>query len=293
MIMPNAPAAQISLHLGAKGWLEAPVSACSGGSEAIARAVSLLRDGIVDVVVTGGAEAIVNQFGLAAFGAMQALAGSDQSATADRSPAELSRPFDAERSGFVMGEGAGVLVLERLTDAKRRRAKIHGVLRGVGCTADAHDIVSPRPDGAQALEAMRRSLADAGLSVADLDLIKAHATGTRAGDAAEARALAGLVGNLPEKSRPWLMAPKAVLGHLISASGPVELLLVLEALNRGQLPAQANCPNPDPVIPCRLPRSVTTLSSPRSGHAYTALANSFGFGGRNISLVLDSQELDQ
>lgn len=280
LIMPNAPAAQISLHLGASGWLEAPVSACSGGSEAIARAVSLLREGAVDVVVAGGAEAILNRFGVAAFAAMQALS------RASGLPQEASRPFDAARSGFVMGEGAGVLVLERLKEARQRQATIHGVIAGVGSSADAHDIVSPRQDGAQALRSMQRALADAGVHVGDLDLIKAHATGTVAGDAAEARALAGLLAALPVDQQPWALAPKAVLGHLISASGPVEALLALQALNRGELPAQANCPNPDPLLPCPLPQRSQRLQPPRGGIIHTALLNSFGFGGRNVSLVL-------
>lgn len=280
LIMPNAPAAQISLQLGASGWLEAPVSACSGGSEAIARAVTLLREGTVDVVIAGGAEAILNRFGIAAFAAMQALS------RAKGRPQQASRPFDAARSGFVMGEGAGILVLERLKEAQQRQATIHGVIAGVGSSADAHDIVSPRPDGAQALRAMQLALADAGLHACDLDLVKAHATGTLAGDAAEALALAGLLAALPADQRPWALAPKAVLGHLISASGPVETLLALEVLNRGELPAQANCPNPDPLLPCPLPQRSQPLQPPRGGIIHTALLNSFGFGGRNVSLVL-------
>jgi len=282
LIMPNAPAAQISLLIGACGWLESPVSACSGGSEAIARAVSLLREGSVDVVVTGGAEAILNRFGIAAFAAMQALSINNGN------PAEASRPFDAARSGFVMGEGAGALVLERLPDALARQATIHGVILGVGTSADAHDIVSPRADGAQALRAMELSLRDAGVPAEDLDLIKAHATGTVAGDAAEAMALAALLQEVPAGDRPWALAPKAVLGHLISASGPVELVLTLHALNRAQLPAQANCPNPDPLLPCKLPLQPQHLPPPRGGSAHTALLNSFGFGGRNVSLVVQA-----
>jgi 3-oxoacyl-[acyl-carrier-protein] synthase II len=241
----------------------------------------------VDVAVTGGAEAILNRFGLAAFGAMQALAGSASNAVSDRPPSELSRPFDAERCGFVMGEGAGVLVLERLADAQRRGATIHGVIRGVGCSTDAYDIVSPCPGGHQSLIAMQLSLADARLTTADLDLIKAHATGTVAGDAAEARAIDGLVGAVHAAERPWVIAPKAVLGHLISASGPVELLLTLDAMNRGELPRQANCPKPDPLLTCKLPQTPTAIGPTRSGGPATALMNSFGFGGRNVSLVVE------
>ncbi len=285
MIMPNAAAAQISLWVGATGWLEAPVSACSGGSEALQRAMQLLRAGVVDVVIAGGAEAILNRFGLAAFAAMQALS------THNDDPAAACRPFDRQRDGFVMGEGAGALVLERLADAEARGAPIHGLLLGAGSSADAYDIVAPRPDGAQALVAMRRALADAGLELSHLQLVKAHATGTQIGDLAEAQALADLwqggassagpAGSPP----PWLIAPKAVLGHLISASGPVECLLTLAALRRALIPAQPNCQQPESLLPLPLPRQPQPLEA-AAGQPPRALLNSFGFGGKNVSLVV-------
>ena len=286
LIMPNAPAAQISLACGASGWMEAPVSACSGGSEALARGVALLRAGVVDVVIAGGAEAILNRFGIAAFAAMQALS------SANAAPGQASRPFDQARSGFVMGEGAGVLVLERLPEAQQRQASIHGLILGAGSSADAHDIVSPRPDGSQAVRAMALALAEANLQPSDLDLIKAHATGTIAGDQAEARALNRLFHGVAEADRPWVIAPKAVLGHLISASGPVETVLTLQALAAQQLPAQANCSQPDPQLQFRLPQQNEQLGAARGGGGHIALANSFGFGGRNISLVLQAAPLN-
>ncbi len=285
MIMPNAAAAQISLWTGATGWLEAPVSACSGGAEAIHRAVMLLRAGVVDAVIAGGAEAILNRFGLAAFGAMQALS------TNNAEPSAASRPFDRRRNGFVLGEGAGALVLERLDDAQARGAPIHGLVIGAASSADAFDIVAPRPDGSQALVAMQRALRDAGLKPHQLQLVKAHATGTQVGDRAEGQALADLWGESDSSTssftspRPWLIAPKAVLGHLISASGPVECLLTLEALRRGTIPAQPNCDQPDPSLPFPLPRQPQSLS-PQPGQPACALVNSFGFGGKNVSLVL-------
>lgn len=287
MIMPNGAAAQISLMVGATGWLESPVSACSGGAEALHRAVMLLRGGVVDVVIAGGSEAILNRFGLAAFAAMQALS------THNDDPAAACRPFDRQRDGFVMGEGAGALVLERLADAEARAAPIHGLVLGAGSSADAHDIVAPRPDGSQTLAAMRRALADAGLEPQQLQLVKAHATGTQRGDLAEARALAelwhgGKLSASPSgRPIPWLIAPKAALGHLISASGPVECLLALEVLRRGLIPAQRNCEQPEPLLPLPLPRQLQPLDTP-AGQPARALLNSFGFGGKNVSLILQT-----
>jgi 3-oxoacyl-[acyl-carrier-protein] synthase II len=282
MIMPNAVAAQVGLQVGATGWLEAPVSACAGGTEAIQRGVMLLRAGLVDVVIAGGAEAILHRFGVAAFAAMQALS------TRNSAPASASRPFDRERDGFVIGEGAGALVLERLDEAEARGANIRGLVLGAGSSADAHDIVAPRPDGRQAQAAMRRALDDAGVQPHDLQLVKAHATGTQRGDRAEAQALADLWSGEPPPSAAgptWLIAPKAVLGHLISASGPVECILTLEALRRGEVPAQANCEQPEALLPLSIPLQTQALAPGYQGKA-RALVNSFGFGGKNVSLVL-------
>lgn len=286
MIMPNATAAHVSLGLGATGWLESPASACSGGAEAILRGVMLLRAGVVDVVVAGGAEAILNRFGLAAFAAMQALS------TTNEDPAQASRPFDCQRNGFVLGEGAGALVLERLEDVLERGVPIHGLIRGIGTTVDGFDIVAPRPDGRQACLAMQRALSDAGIEAGQLQLVKAHATGTRLGDLAEAKALAELwssylrSAHAEERSGPLLIAPKAALGHLISASGPVECILSLAALAEARVPAQLNCHTPEPELPFVLPSQPQVLR-PVPGMPPLALVNSFGFGGKNVSLVLE------
>lgn len=281
MLMANAPAAQLSLAYNASGWMETPVAACSGGAEAIARGVSLLRSGEIDVVIAGGAESILNRFGIAAFAAMQALS------TSNGHPDQACRPFDQDRNGFVMAEGAGVVVLERLHDAEQRGATIHGVIRGIGCTADAHDIVRPRGDGLQASRAMAQALDDAGIGPEELQLVKAHATGTIAGDLAEAEALNLIFGELSSRSRPWLIAPKAVMGHLISASGPVELMLALHSLQLQAIPAQANCPKPEPVLPLRIPEQQEPLKQ-HNNKQPAALINSMGFGGRNVCLVIEA-----
>ena len=286
MIMPNAAAAQVSIQVGASGWLEAPVSACAGGAEAILRAVMLLRSGLIDVVIAGGTEAILNRFGIASFAAMQALS------TTNEEPSRACRPFDRDRNGFVMGEGAAVLVLERLDNALARGAHLHGFVRGIGTTADGFDIVSPRPHGRQAHKAMKLALADAAVDVDQLQLVKAHATGTPVGDLAEARALAQLWSTSAQNAatnlnrRPWLIAPKAGLGHLISASGPLECILTLAALNAERIPHQLNCEHPEPILPFALPSKSQTLM-PIPGVAPLALVNSFGFGGKNVSLVIE------
>jgi len=286
MIMPNAAAAQVSIQVGGRGWLEAPVSACSGGAEAILRAVMLLRSGLVDVVIAGGTEAILNRFGIATFAAMQSLS------TTNEEPSRACRPFDRDRNGFVMGEGAAALVLERLDNAIGRGAHIHGFVRGIGTTADGFDIVAPRPNGRQAFKAMQLALSDAGVDVDQLQLVKAHATGTPVGDLAEARALARLWSSHEENTstnsirRPWLIAPKAALGHLISASGPLECLLTLAALSAGRIPRQLNCEHPEPILPFALPSTSQALM-PLAGIPPLALVNSFGFGGKNVSLVLE------
>lgn len=276
MIMPNAVAAQIALFLGARGPLEAPVSACASGADAILWGARLLLQDLADVVVVGGCDALLNRAGMAAFGAMRALAGGDGP------PEEASRPFDRDRCGFVMGEGAAALVLERAERARARNAPVHGWLRGGAVTADAHHITSPQPQGRQAEQAMRQALVEAGIAPDDLHLVKAHGTGTVQGDHAEALAL----GRLFEGAgvhRPWLLAPKAAVGHLIGGAGALEAVLAVLCLREGLVPTQRNCPHPDPALPLPVPRAVSRLE----GQARLAMANAFGFGGKNVVLVFE------
>ena len=274
MVMPNAVATQVALWLGAQGPVEAPVSACATGSDAIAWGAQLLRAGLVDRVLVGGCEALVNRFGIAAFGAMQALTPEKDN------PSQASRPFDQARQGFVMAEGAAALVLEPLGIAQSRGATIHGLLRGQGVSFDAHHITAPHPDGLQAERAMKLAINDAGISTDQVSFIKAHATGTPHGDPAEAKALSRLFGEY----QPWVIAPKAQTGHLIGGAGALETVLSVLCLREGVLPPQQNCPNPDPSLRLPLPRQTEALVSSER----FALANAFGFGGKNVALVLSS-----
>jgi 3-oxoacyl-[acyl-carrier-protein] synthase II len=278
LTMPNAVAAQVSIALGARGPLESPVSACASGADAILWAARLLRSGEADVVVAGGTDALVNRFGLAAFAALRALSrrGDD--------PETASRPFADDRDGFVMGEGAGALVLEREEDARARGATVQGWLLAGAVSSDAHSITTPLPHGLEAERAMRQALRNAGLSPADLALVKGHGTGTLLGDQAEAEALARLFASLPPGERPWLLAPKAQIGHLIGASGAVEAIFTLLCLGEALLPAQRNCPRPLEALPLAMPRAEAGVAL--ADRAQVALANSFGFGGKNVALVL-------
>lgn len=276
MIMPNAVAAQIALFLGARGPLEAPVSACATGADAILWGARLLEQDLADAVVVGGCDALLNRAGMAAFGAMRALAGGDGP------PEEASRPFDEHRSGFVMGEGAAALVLETAARARARMAPVHGWLRGGAVNADAHHITTPQPEGRQAEQAMRQALVQAGVSPHDLQLVKAHGTGTVQGDHAEALALGRLFDN-SVVNRPWLLAPKAAVGHLIGGAGALEAVLTVLCLREGLVPPQRNCPQPDPALTLPVPRVVSRLEGP----AKLAMANAFGFGGKNVVLVFE------
>jgi 3-oxoacyl-[acyl-carrier-protein] synthase II len=276
MIMPNAVAAQIALFLGARGPLEAPVSACATGADAILWGARLLQQDLADVVVVGGCDALLNRAGMAAFGAMRALA------SGDGPPEEASRPFDQHRCGFVMGEGAAALVLETADRARARMAPVHGWLRGGAVNADAHHITTPQPEGRQAEQAMRQALEQTGISPHDLQLVKAHGTGTVQGDHAEALALGRLFDSV-EAPPPWLLAPKAAVGHLIGGAGALEAVLTVLCLREGLVPPQRNCPQPHPALPLSVPRSVSRLEGP----AKLAMANAFGFGGKNVVLVFE------
>ena len=273
MVMPNAVATQMALWLGAQGPVEAPVSACATGSDAIAWGAQLLRTNQADCVLVGGSEALVNRFGIAAFGAMQALSPVED-------PKQASRPFDQNRQGFVMAEGAAALVLEPFSKAKERRATIHGLLVGHGVSFDAHHITAPHPDGQQAERAMRMALTAGNVDARQVSFVKAHATGTPHGDPAEAKALSRLFGS----HQPWVIAPKAQTGHLIGGAGALEAVLTVMCLREGLLPLQQNCPDPDPTLKLPLPRKLETLAA---GKRY-ALANAFGFGGKNVALLLSS-----
>ncbi|MDX6741416.1 beta-ketoacyl-[acyl-carrier-protein] synthase family protein [Actinocorallia sp. A-T 12471] len=267
MLMPNGPSAYVSMELGAKGGARTPVSACAAGAEAIAFAADLIRLNKADVVVAGGAEACVHHLTMTAFAQMRALS------TRNDSPATASRPFDVTRDGFVMGEGAAVMVLESEEFAKARGARIHGRVAGSGITSSAAHITASDPEG-QA-RAIGIALGDAGLSPLDVDHVHAHATSTPQGDVAEAEAIATALG-----THPVVTATKSMTGHLIGASGALGAMSAMLSVRDGIVPGVLNLNEIDPEIKVEI-----AVGASREMPVRAAVANSFGFGGHNVSLV--------
>jgi 3-oxoacyl-[acyl-carrier-protein] synthase II len=274
MIMPNAAAAQVGLAIKATAGVHAPVAACATGAEAIAWGLDILRLGRADVVLVGGSEAILNRFGIAAFAAMRALS------TNNDKPEAASRPFDQDRDGFVLSEGAGMLVLEREADAAQRGAEPHGYLLSAGITSDAHHIAAPDPSGFQAEQAMRLALTAGWLESSRVGLVNAHATGTELGDKAEARALDRLFGH--QSMQPRVTAPKSSFGHMIGAAGAVESILTILCLKSGIIPATLNCEHPATDLTLPL---ITDGNYKLEESRLFGLNNSFGFGGHNVALL--------
>ena len=273
MLMPNGPAACVGLALGARGGVHTPVSACASGAEAISLALDLIRAGRVDVVVAGGTEACLHPLPLAGFAQMRALSSRHDDPTA------ASRPFDKGRDGFVLGEGAGVMVLERGDHARARGATVLATLAGSGIASDAHHVTAPDPTGAGAARAITLALRDAGLSTADVGHLNAHATGTPVGDVAEAAAIRLALGRHTDGVP--VTAPKGGLGHLIGAAGAVEAIVSVLALRSGLLPPTRNCDDPDDAVMLDIVRGV-----PRRLGEGAAVSDSFGFGGHDVALVL-------
>jgi 3-oxoacyl-[acyl-carrier-protein] synthase II len=270
MLMPNGPAATVGLALGARAGVHTPVSACASGAEALAVSLELLRSGRADVVVTGGAEACVHPLPMAGFAQMRALS------TRHDEPEAASRPYDKGRDGFVLGEGAGVLVLETEEHARARGARVHGYLAGAGMAADAHHVTAPDPEGLGAARSVRIALADAGVTATDIGHVNAHATSTPLGDLAEARALALALGS----HRPAITATKSCTGHLLGAAGAVEAIATVVALRDGVVPPVRNLDDQDDEADVDAVRLV-----PRRLEHEAALSTSFGFGGHDVSLV--------
>ncbi|MGP3776608.1 beta-ketoacyl-[acyl-carrier-protein] synthase family protein [Streptomyces sp. SDT5-1] len=270
MLMPNGPAAWVSMDLNAKGGARTPVSACASGAEALALGQDLIRSGRVDVVVAGGVEACLHPFTLAAFAQMKALS------TRSDDPEGVSRPFDVDRSGFVMGEGVGMMVLERPDFAEARGARGHGTLAGSAVSSSADHITASDANG-QAF-AMELALRDADVTPADIGVVHAHATSTESGDVAEAEAVRRVIGG-----HAAVTATKSMTGHMLGASGTVGAMAALLALRDGAVPPTRNVDTLDPRVDLDVVRD-----KPRSGQWQAALANSFGFGGHNVSLVFTS-----
>jgi 3-oxoacyl-[acyl-carrier-protein] synthase II len=272
MLMPNGPAATVGLELGAQAGVHTPVSACASGNEALAYAVDMLRLNRADIVVAGGTEACVHPVPLAGFAAMRALS----TRFADR-PEEASRPYDKQRDGFVLGEGAGILVLERLDDALARGARIHGLIVGAGMTSDAYHVSAPDPAGTGAARAVTLALREAGLEPGDIGHVNAHATSTPIGDIAEAKALRAALG---EHTAAAITATKSYTGHLLGAAGAVEAIFTLLALRDQIVPAIRNLDDPDDEVGLDLVRF-----EPRPLVHSAAISTSFGFGGHNAALA--------
>lgn len=267
--IPNMSAAEVGLDLGARGPNLATSTACASGATAIGTALAMLRAGMCDVIVAGGAEAMVSPIPCAAFGQMRAL-----SRRVD-DPAGASRPFDADRDGFVLAEGAGMLILERADHARARGAAALAVLAGYGASCDAHHTTAPHPQGAGAAQALRTAIADAGLSAADIDHVNAHGTSTQLNDAAESRAL-----NAVFARPPAVTANKGVLGHTIGAAGAVEAAATVLSLRHQTIPPTANLDRQDPEIDLDV-----VTKAPRPMRMAAAATTSFGFGGQNAALV--------
>lgn len=271
MLMPNGAAAQISIEYNAQAGTFTPVSACSAGAEAIATGARMIRDGDADVVIAGGVEAAMAPLTLAAFAQSQAVA------KPNGGPVEaLSRPFDRDRHGFVLGEGAGIVVLEREDHARARGARIRARLAGWGITSDAHHITAPEPTGRGQIRALRKALALAELSPDDIDHINAHATGTSVGDRAEALMLQQVLG-----TRPAVFAPKGNLGHLVGAAGAVEAIITALSVESGIVPATLNFGAADDGVDLDI-----VSGAARSARIAAAVSNSFGFGGQNVTLAI-------
>ncbi|MEE1785652.1 beta-ketoacyl-ACP synthase II [Streptomyces sp. SP17BM10] len=267
MLMANGPAAWVSIELGARAGAHTPVSACASGAEAIALGLDLIRLGRADVVVAGGAEACICPLPMAGFA--QAKAHS----TRNDEPTRASRPFDVDRDGFVIGEGAVVLVLERAEFAAARAARTHAALAGAAVTSDAHHITAASAEGQ--VRAMRRAVAEAGLAPQDVALVHAHATSTQIGDLAEAESVTEAIG-----LHPAVTATKSLTGHLFGAAGALGALTAVLAVREGIVPATANLERLDPAV-----KLDVVAGAPRTGAVPVALTNAFGFGGHNASLV--------
>ena len=277
MIMPNGPAAMVGLEVGARAGVHTPVSACASGAEAISYGARMIQTGRADIVIAGGTEACIHPITMAGFAAMRALS------TRNDDPAAASRPYDLGRDGFVMGEGAGLVVLESAEHAAARGAKIYGIYGGSGLTSDGHHIAQPDPEGKGAARAIGLALEDAELSASDIVHVNAHATSTPQGDIAEATAIRLALG--ADADHTVVTGTKSMTGHLLGGAGAVESIFTILALRDRLVPPTANLVDLDPAVNLDV-----AAGAPRelpSGDI-AALNNSFGFGGHDVALVFRS-----
>ena len=272
-MIPDMAAGYVAIYANARGPNYATVSACSSSNHAIGDALNIIRRGDADVMIAGGAEAGIGEIPVAAFSAMRAL-----STKRNDEPEKASRPFDAERDGFVMGDGAGIVVLEALEHAQARGATIHAELVGYGATDDASHITLPAPGGRGAVGSMRVALEDAGLTIDDVDYINAHGTSTPPNDRSETAAIKTLFGERAYKVP--ISSTKSMTGHLMGAGGGIEAIACVKAINEGCMPPTINLDHPDPECDLDyIPHEA------RQGEVAVAISNSFGFGGHNATLV--------
>lgn len=272
--MPNAAAASVSMKHGLRGQSFGVVSACASGGHALGLAMRMIQYGDADAVLAGGSEATLTEFAFACFNAMQAL-----------SPTGTSRPFDARRDGFVMGEGAGMLVLEEEEAARARGATILAELAGYGSTADAHHLTAPDPTGEPAARAITLALADAGISPEEVDYVNAHGTSTQLNDAAETVALKRALGEQRAHQIP-VSSTKSAIGHLLGAAGAVEAVATVRTLQTGTIAPTVGYEVPDPELDLDYIPDRSRVLPATDGRPPAALSNSFAFGGHNVTLVL-------
>ena len=278
MILPDAAASRIAIEFGLRGPNMAVTSACASGANAIGEAYATIRRGSADAMLCGGSEAGIVPIGVAGFAAMRALSERNDE------PEKASRPFDKDRDGFVIAEGAAILVLEALDHARARGARIHGELVGYGATDDAYHIAAPLDDGAEAARCMRLALAEAGLTPEEVGYINAHGTSTPLNDVTETRAIRAALGEAADDIA--VSSTKSVTGHLLGAGGALEAAFTLKALQEGILPPTMNLDDPDPECDLDYVPNVAREASVR-----VALSNSFGFGGHNACLAFRRWEV--
>ncbi|UHA73978.1 beta-ketoacyl-ACP synthase II [Paenibacillus sp. 481] len=275
MMIVNMASGQVSMAVGAKGPNTAAVSACATGTHSIGDAFKIIQRGDADVMICGGAEATILRSGMGGFCAMKAMS------TRNDEPTRASRPFDIDRDGFVMGEGAGVLVIESLEHAIKRGAKIYAEVAGYGMSADAHHITDPDPAGAA--RCMKQAIADAGLEPQDIDYINAHGTSTPVGDKSETVAIKKAFGE--HAYQVAVSSTKSMTGHLLGAAGGVEAAICGLTLYHGIIPPTINLENQDPECDLDYVPNV-----PRKADVQVAMSNSFGFGGHNATIILKKYE---
>ncbi len=280
MIIADMGAGRISIKHGAKGVNKSIVTACATSAHSIGDAFRAIQWDDADVIVAGGAEAVITRLGIGAFTSARTLSKHNDE------PQKASRPYDKDRDGFIMAEGAGVLILEELEHAKARGAKIYAEIVGYGQSADAYDIVAPAPDGAGAAKAMELAIKDAGLKLEDVDYVNAHGTSTGLGDIAESQAIARVFGDLSKNKKLKVSSTKSMHGHMLGATGAAESIVCIDAINTGIIPPTINLDNQDEKVANLdyVPHKAIKAD------VKVAVTNSFGFGGHNATLIYKKYE---